>query len=290
MLVPRELTQNEVRHYTPQSRSRLSTIEVTQLFITNLWRFRELIFAMFSRDFRAAYKKSFLGILWFFVSPFLGIISWIFLERTGMLRPGDVGVPYAAYVLIGSSFWSLFLGFYNSSSTIISSSSHMIMQVKFPREVIFAKLMLESMSNFLISFLVNILVLFLMGVIPSWKTIFILPLMLPLLFLGAAIGFMVSLIGVVVGDLPRIVSILLGLLMYVTPVIYGDHVINPYLKKAIDYNPLTYLVCSLRDIILFGRLYSPERFWICAGASVLCFIFCWRFFFLSEEIIIEKSL
>jgi ABC-type polysaccharide/polyol phosphate export permease len=58
----------------------------------------------------------------------------------------------------------------------------------------------------------------------------------------------------------------------------------------IRWNPLTHLVCSVRDIVLFGRLYSPEGFWISSGLSVMLFLFAWRIFHVSGDKIVERLL
>jgi len=65
----------------------------------------------------------------------------------------------------------------------------------------------------------NIMVLLAFGVAPDWKIILFPVMALPLFFLGAGIGLVASVINVVSPDLNRGFNFIMGILMYLTPVI-----------------------------------------------------------------------
>ena len=119
-------------------------------------------------------------------------------------------------------------------------------------------------ARLLITLAINLVVLLLFGVIPSWPIILTPLFMLPLFALASAVGMQVCVIKVVAPDVQRAVSFLMGLLMYVTPVIYSPKVENEALRAVIKWNPLTYLVGGMRDAIIYGRLDHPE------GKGSLC--------------------
>jgi len=256
----------------------------------NVFRSRELILQLFKRDFFASYKKSFIGISWIFIAPLAGIVSWVFLKKTGMLQPGNMEIPYPAYVLVGTSMWGLFMGFFNSANATLTAGQALVMQVNYPHEALLFKQTAEHLANFLITLVMNIVVLVAFGVVPSWKIIFIPIVALPLFFLGAAIGLVSSMISVVAVDISRIINMAMGLAMYITPVIYSDKVDNPLARSIIKWNPLTYLVCSCRDIIIYGELYGRVGYFICALLAFLLFMIAWRLFYVSEDRIIERMI
>ncbi len=231
-----------------------------------------------------------MGATWVFLSPIVGIIAWIFLQKTGMLQSGEVGIPYPAYVLIGTSMWGLFMGFYASSAETLSAGGALLMQVSFHHEVYFLEQNAIQVVNFAIVFLFNLLALFFFGVHPSWKTIFLPLVILPLFFLGAAIGLIVSMISAITLDVSRILSIFMGLLIWITPVIYSAQVDHALVQSLIRWNPLTYLVCSARDIVIFGRLYQPGSYALCTLGSLLLFVFSYRLFYISEKRLVERIL
>jgi lipopolysaccharide transport system permease protein len=254
----------------------------------NVWHSRELIWQLFKRDLLAGYKKSFVGIAWMLVAPLMGIASWIFLQKSGMLQPGDVGVPYPAYVLAGTSMWGLFIGLFSASAGTLDAGSGLVMQVKYPHEALLFKQVAQQLSNFTIGFVFTVIVLLSFKVIPSWGTLLLPLVALPLFFLGAAMGLMVSLISAVAYDMRRVVELGMGLLMYSVPIIYSNNVSNHAVQFINHWNPLTYLICSCRDIIIYGHLYHPKGYFIAAGLSFIAFMISWRLFYVSEDKLIER--
>lgn len=258
--------------------------------IKNIIDSRELIIQLFKRDFFAVYKKSFLGSAWIFISPVIGIVSWVLMNYAGVLQPGDVGIPYPAYVLISTSIWGLFMGFYSSATGTLSAGAGFIMQVNFPHEALLIKQTAQHLANFLLGFILNIGVLVAFGVIPSWKIIFFPALILPLFFFGSGIGLVISVIGVVAEDISKGMSLFMGLLMYITPVIYAPDTGNAFFQKVIAWNPLTYLVGAVRDLIVYGRFDSWEGYIYSASISLVVFLLSWRFFYMAEHKVIEKMI
>jgi len=289
----KEITKNSkeiITIYKPNQRHELGFFNTWFVMSRNVIHSRELIWQLFKRDFFASYKKSFIGISWIFISPLMGIVSWVYLNMTGMLKPGDVGIPYPAYVLVGTSMWGLFMGFFNSATATLSSGKDLVMQVNYPHEALLFKQTAQHLANFIIAFVLNIIVLLILGVLPSWKIIYFPLVVLPLFFLGAAIGLVFSMISIVAIDLKKAVNMGMALLMYVTPIIYSDKVNNELVQTIIKWNPLTYLVCSARDIIIYGRLYDIKGYLICSFISLLLFLISWRLFYVSEDKIIERMI
>ena len=276
--------------YRPNQRHDLGFFETWKIMFGNIIRSRELIWQLFKRDFFAVYRKSFIGITWVFISPLLGIASWIFLNSTGMLQPGDVGIPYPAYVLLGTSMWGLFMGFFNSASATLTSGQALVLQVNYPHEALLFKQTAQHLANFLISFALNIVVIIAFGVFPKWQILLFPLVILPLFFLGAAMGLVVSMISVVAVDIKRVINMGMGILMYAMPLIYADNVSHPLVQTIIKWNPLTYLVCSARDIIIYGQLYHAVGYSICASLSLALFLVSWRLFYVSEDRIIERMI
>lgn len=256
----------------------------------NVWGARELIWQLFKRDFFAAYKKSFIGVAWVVVAPIAGILSWIFLQKTGMLQPGDVGIPYPAYVLVGTSMWGLFMGLYRAAAGTLDAGRDLVMQVNFAHEAMLFKQVAQQLANFTIALGLNIGVLIYFGVVPSWGIVLFPLVALPLFLLATAIGLMISMIGVVAMDVSSLVGVGMGLLMYLTPVIYSDKIANVFVQTAMHWNPLTYLVCSCRDIIIHGRLYHPAGYSVAAVLSFVAFMLSWRLFYVSEDKLVERMI
>jgi ABC-type polysaccharide/polyol phosphate export permease len=62
------------------------------------------------------------------------------------------------------------------------------------------------------------------------------------------------------------------------------------LQAIINWNPLTYLIGTVRDATIYGRVSYWDKYFIAGGGALLIFLLAWRFFYLSEEMIIEKMI
>jgi lipopolysaccharide transport system permease protein len=284
------MTHSKIIIYEPNQRAKMGWIKTWKTMFINIVNSRELIWQLFRRDFLMAYKKSFFGAAWIFITPIMGIISWVFYNATGILAPGDVGIPYPAYVLLSSTIYGLWGGFQSAASGTLSAGAGFINQVNYPHDALLIKQAMLQFVNFLISFVVIIIVLLVFGVTPSWMIVLLPVLILPLFFLGSAIGLMISLITVVSPDIQRAVNFVLGLVMYITPVIYSPKVQNPTLQVIIKYNPLTYLIGGCRDAIIYGRIDHLGYFLLFSFFTLILFLVAWRLFYVTELRVIEKMI
>ena len=276
--------------YEPNQRLKISWIRTWIVLFRNIIQSWDLIYQLFRRDFLMSYKKSFIGAGWIFIAPLLGVVSWVFYNATGILQPGDVGIPYPAYVLLSTSIYGLFGGFYTAASGTLNAGLGFITQVNYPHDVLLIKQALVQIANFAVVFLINIIVLLCYGVVPSLY-IFLLPvLILPIFFISSSIGLFSCIIEVVASDINKGITFLIGLLLFITPVIYSAKVQDPLLQKIIKWNPLTYLIGGARDMIIYGKIEHLNKYLICAGVSFLLFLFSWRIFYITEQRVIEKMI
>lgn len=276
--------------YRPNQRHDLGWLATWRLMIQHVYESRELVWQLFKRDFFAVYKKSFIGITWVFIAPLIGILNWIFLQYTGLLDPGELDIPYPVYVMMGTSCWALFVGFYGSAKGTLSAGRGLVMQVNYHHEVLVFKTTAHQLANYLIMFAMNMIVISLFGVFPSWQTIFFPLVALPLFLLGAGLGMIGAILNIIAVDISRVDSRALALLVWATPIVYSNKVPNELVQTIIKWNPLTYLVCSARDIVLYGRLYDTTGYFICAVMSLVIFLISWRLFYVTEDKVIERMI
>lgn len=257
----------------------------------NIIRHKNLIVQLVKRDLFSLNKKSFIGTTWIIISPVIGIISWFFLQRTHILNPGNTAVPYPAYLLLGTLLWGCFMSVFSAVSASLSSHKHLISQASFPHETLFMAQTLLRTIHFAASLLLVFGIFALLNIPMDWKTIFFPFTLIPLLLYAVSIGLIVSAFSIVSYDVNRLVTGGFSLIMFITPVIYSPEIIkNQALKNIIQVNPLTHILCSARDIVFHGTLYSTDGFVISSLFSVLCFFVSWRIFYVSEEKVIERLL
>lgn len=247
---------------------------------------RLLIWQLFKRDFFAAYRKSILGLFWIVIAPLAGVVSWVLLQHAGLLKPGDMDVPYPVYVLLGSSMWGLFMGLLTQSSQTLQAGLSFVLQVNFPHEALLFKQIAQQLATFLITFVLNLIVLACFGIFPHYMTLLLPLVALPLFLLAAGLGIIISMYAVMAQDVSRAVQLVLGFGLYLMPVIYSEQ--DGLLGQIVQWNPLTYLVCSCRDIVLYGRLYGSWEYALSALFALVIFVFGWRLFFVAEKRLVER--
>jgi lipopolysaccharide transport system permease protein len=256
--------------------------------LSNLVRCREVIWQLFKRGLVGDYKQSFLGVVWIILSPLIGVIGWLFMNYAGILNPGETGVPYPVYVICGAMIWGMFMSFYTACAMSLSSVGGLMLQFRFPREALVAQQIAQGLVSVGISMVLVLLLLLAAGIWPTWTAIAFPLSLIPLLLLATGIGLVTSIFAAIAHDVTKVVGVLLGLLMFLTPVIYSPDVDNATLQSVIRLNPLTYLVGVPRDILLRSRIDHVAGYLGSMGVGVVVFVLGWRLFVISEQRIAEN--
>jgi len=100
--------------------------------------------------------------------------------------------------------------------------------------------------------------------------ILLLPLPLLYTFLFASgIGLLISAYAVFFRDLQYLYEVLLTAWMYFTPLFYPMDIIPDTILFIFKANPLYHLLNMFRDIIMFGRVPSPEQHVLCLAIGLV---------------------
>lgn len=279
---------SEITVYEGDQRRRTGMAAVVRIMAADVVRSRELIWQLYKRDFLMQYKKSFLGFGWIILAPLIGFASWVFMNAAGVLNPGDMDFPYPAFVLVSTILWGFFTNSVVAASRTLKAGEGFITQVRYPHYAMLVKELLQTFTNFMISF-VLITVLLVCFRVDLQALYFLTPLLvLPMLVFAAALGLTISVVNVVSMDIDKAIGYLLGFFMFLTPVVYTADNKSGLVKAILTYNPMTYLHGCARDLIVFGD--SPHlAVFLCLALAALCFlVLSMRWFYVSEEKVIEK--
>jgi lipopolysaccharide transport system permease protein len=279
---------NKQTEYIPNQRNNLNIIQTWKTVIFNIIHHWDLVKELVRVDLLGQFKKSFIGASWLIIFPLLNVVIWLLLNMAGVFNPGDTGIPYPAYVLLSTSIWTFFFGFYDTISRSLTQGGQVFIQTKFPHEVIFVQKIIVHLINFSIPFILILIVLMLFGIQFYWTSLLFPLVILPIIFLGASIGLVFSLFDIVAMDINSLFNKVMSMLIYITPIVYSDKVDSSVLQSIINYNPLTYILGSARDILIKGSLYQPEKYFLCAGISLVIFIICVRLFYVAEAKVMER--
>ena len=222
-----------------------------------LWRHRQLIAALTARDLKARYRGSVLGYFWSLANPLLllAVYTLVFTK----FFPTNVVQPYPLFLFSGILPWTFFAAAVLESTTSISANAGLIKKVMFPAEALPLVVVLSHLVHFALAIpilLAAILAFAAMGKFTLTWTMLLAPLLMLLqTMFVAGIAMTVSSASVLFRDLRDIVSNLMQLGFFVTPVIYLiDNIQSRALRAMLRINPMTPFVVAYQDIFFFGRL------------------------------------
>jgi lipopolysaccharide transport system permease protein len=161
---------------------------------------------------------------------------------------GETGIPYPAFVLIGTMLWQSFAEAMNAPLTALIASRALLIKLKFPYEAPIVSALLMTSFFAAVRLLLLIPIFIFVELTWSWMAL-LFPLgYFALLVLGLSLGLMVTPIGLLYTDVGRAIRMGITIVMYLTPVVY------PLAESGFLYwmnriNPVTYVLETARDIV-----------------------------------------
>jgi lipopolysaccharide transport system permease protein len=227
-----------------------------QVDFRELWQYRDLYRMLVKRDIVVWYKQTILGPLWFFIQPILTTIMFMIVFG-GIAKIGTDGIPQPLFYLAGICLWNYFAESLNQTSNTFIQNSALFGKVYFPRLVVPIATVTSNLVRLGIQLLLFVFVylyfaFFTEATVTPNLYICLVPLLI-LLLSGLALGFGVlfSSLTTKYRDLTFLLSFLVQLWMYATPVIYPLSTIeNPTLKKLMLLNPMTAILETFKYAVL----------------------------------------
>lgn len=239
------------------------------------------------RDIKAQYRQSFLGIFWALVPVFMSAFVWILLEMSGTIKLSPTNIPYPLFVLVGTTVWSILGECLLMPITTVNGNIAIITKINFDKEALITLGFLKMFFNLLIKLGLIVLFLLYFQVPLSFSIFYFFPMLFLTMLLFISIGVLITPIGVLYGDISRMIPIGLQFLMYVTPVLYITPKVG-MLKTIITINPLTYFIIDLRNS-LTGMSIENGYFWVGAFfVTVLSSVLAMIVYRISMPIITER--
>ena len=224
----------------------------------DLWTYRELFYFLAWRDLAVRYKQTAIGVAWSVIRPVLTMVVFTVIFGRLANLPSE-GVPYPILVYSALLPWLFFAsGLAESSNSLIANAS-MITKVYFPRLALPTSAIVVSFVDFLISFVVLVLLMLGYQFWPGWRLV-TLPVFVLLAF-GAAMGagLWFASLNVKYRDFRYIVPFVVQLGLYVSPVGFSSSIVPEKWRLLYSLNPMVGVIDGFRWAILGGdmRLYWP---------------------------------
>ncbi len=217
---------------------------------SDLWRFRELFYILSWRDLKVRYKQTVIGVAWSVVRPLLTtVIFTVVFSRIAKL-PTECSAPYPILVFAGMLPWYFFSNSLSEASNSLIGNTNLISKVYFPRLIIPASSIITSFVDFLISFVLLLLMMIYYQFVPSWHLIFLPVFMLIALCASLGAGLWLTTMNVKYRDFRYIIPFIVQFGMYISPVGFSSTMITEKWRMLYSLNPMVGVIDGFRWCII----------------------------------------
>ena len=232
-----------------------------------IYRRRALISAFANRDFATRYRASFLGWSWSLLQPlatllvYAAVFSLVFRIQAPPLGADPERTSFAAFLFTGMVTWNLFSSILMLSMTQLRSNSELLKKVPFPA---WAPVLGASVVQ-LIQVALEVLVLIGMFI---WQRnvgitwLLAIPILIATALFAQGLGLILSIANARYGDVQYIVTVVLGALYFLTPILYPLSLVEStsnWLAIIVQINPMTWFVEAMHDVMY--SLVAPQ-WWV----------------------------
>jgi lipopolysaccharide transport system permease protein len=245
-------------------------------YLSDLWKYRDLIGLFVWRDVVSIYKQTILGPLWYFIQPLLTTTVFTVIFSSVAKLPTD-GLPPFLFYLSGVIAWKYFADCLNSTSNTFVNNANIFGKVYFPRLAVPVSVVISNFIAFGIQFL-----LFMAFYAFYWTrgtdihpqtSLLLLPLLIiQMAALGLGFGIIVSSMTTRYRDLTHLVGFGVQLWMFATPVVYPVSTLPDKWRWISVANPMAPVIELFRFAFL-GTGSINLRSWLISLVSTICILF-----------------
>jgi homopolymeric O-antigen transport system permease protein len=237
-----------------------------------IFRYRDLVYALVSRELKVRYRRSAIGFVWTMLQPLLMMLVLQVVFSSIFRFELDFG-NYPVYVLAGLLFWNFFSQSIVASMNSLRGNALLLQKLPVPKEVFPVATVISGVINLCLA-IVPLLLILVVTRHPLTPALFFLPisiLLAAVFTLGA--GLLLSPLAVFFSDVVELVGVVLSILMYMTPILYPMSILEgSRFLPLVRFNPVRSILEVFRDPIYQGEIPPLTHLAVCLGIAVAAFV------------------
>lgn len=258
--------------------------------ISELFRYRELMWMLAWRDIRVRYKHSILGAAWAVVPPasMMAVFTFVFGQVIDVERErltGNATLPYSLFAFSGLVPWMFFSNGLTGAIGSLVSNRPLVTKIYFPREVFPFSAMISAFVDFLIASVVLVILAIILHQYPngwhfhaSWTLAFVPIVVFVQIVFMAGLGLLLSMANLFYRDVGFLFRSIIQLWMFVTCVVYELEATAPWKRFLIQLNPMTPIIRAYRDCLIIGRSPFDATFGYASAVAFVTLLLGWSWF------------
>lgn len=227
--------------------------------VREVWQYRELLGNLVRKELKIKYKDSVLGFVWSLLLPLVQLgVYWLVIGK--FLGAGAIPT-YGVYIFCGLAVWTLFSEVLSTATTSVVYNAGLVKKVYFPRELFPLAATGAALVNFGFQLVILLSADVLAGISShQWPDLAKLPMpllgLLVLVVWATGLGMLLAAANVYLRDVQHLITVVLMLWFWVTPIIYNvsrvGRTLPSVLYEGYLMNPMTPVVFS------FQKFFWPQ--------------------------------
>ena len=244
-----------MEHYTTHIKAKTGWFDID---IKELFKYKDLIYLFFKRNYATRYKQTILGPLWLILNPLITVTlyAFVFGNLAGLSTDG---IPQFVFYLCSNALWTFFSTSLTQTSATFTANAAIMGKVYFPRLVMPISSVITGMLDLAIQLVM--LVIIMIGYAVTGYQFYIGPtvLLAPVIILQAGIlglgcEIIIAALTTKYRDLVVLVGFGVQLWMYATPVVYTAGLIPEKYTSIYMLNPVSPIMeCWISAVIGTGK-------------------------------------
>ena len=240
-----------MEHYTTHIKAKTGWFDID---IKELFKYKDLIYLFFKRNYATRYKQTILGPLWLILNPLITVTlyAFVFGNLAGLSTDG---IPQFVFYLCSNALWTFFSTSLTETSGTFTANAAIMGKVYFPRLVMPISSVITGMLDLAIQ--LGMLVVIMIGyAIAGYhfnigSTVLLAPvIILQAGILGLGCGIIIAALTTKYRDLVVLVSFGVQLWMYATPVVYTAGLIPEKYISIYMLNPMSPIMECWRSAVI----------------------------------------
>ena len=237
-----------------------------------LYQNRQLIWKLSKNDFKTRYAGSYLGIVWAFVQPVITVLLYWFvfsvaLPTRAVAVKGDISIPYILWLIAGIVPWFFFSEALSNGTGALLEYNYLVKKVVFKISILPIIKIISALFVHAFFLVFTIALFSCYGYYPDLYTLQIFYYSACMFIFVLGLCYITCSIIVFFRDLGQIISIMLQVGIWATPILWNITTLSPRLRIVFKLNPMNYIVEGYRDSLIdkiwfWENFYSTAYFWI----------------------------
>lgn len=257
-----------------------------RLSLSEIIRFKGLLWNLSMRDVLVRYKQTTIGVLWAIVRPAINIAIFVFFSQ--FIEGGTDLNARIVNVGAGIIIWTLISTSVTDVSNSLLSNSNILTKVYFPKLIIPLSTLTVCLIDFMISFIILTICKIIVGGMPGPEFLLFPVFVLYGLLFSFSVGLIFATLNVKYRDIKFLLPFLLQIGFYVCPVFLSSSFylekLPASLKPIFLMNPLVTVIEGFKYCFT-GKPYELEIIYVVSGLviTIVMGLFGLRYFTKFEK-------